>query len=342
MVRGRIPIHLQVDKQSPIPIRRQLTEQLKHVIEAGGVPSDQPLPSIRELAGFLGINPNTVARVVEDLKRSGYVEVRRGRGVFVAPSPPARPAPARRQDFLRDVVIRAAALGMTVDDVSVGVLSLTGRRPVAVQRTVGVLLVECSPPELDFFAQALESHLPVRVDKVLLGDMARAVRRRPSAGRWGAAVTSFAHLPAVERRLRGMGIPVIALLAEAHLETLHRLAQLPPGTRVGVVSAAVDTAHNLEHSIANAGLPNIELVGAFPSASPALARHARRVDVVVCSSAAADQVRGLTGPAVQVIVDDRALDPRAIEMLATVLVEQNGAGAAAPPQPLHKRRRASA
>ena len=342
MVRGQIPIHLQVDKQSPIPIRRQLTEQLKHVIEAGGVPSDQPLPSIRELAGFLGINPNTGTRVVEDLKRSAYVEVRRGKGVFVAPAPPARPSPTRRQNFLQDTVIRAAALGMTVDDVSVGLLSLTGRRPVAVQGTVGVLLVECSPPELDFFARALEEQLPVRVDKVLLRNLANAVRRQNPTGRWGAAVTSFSHLPAVERRLRGLGIPVIALLAEAHLETLQRLAQLPPGTRVGIVSAAVETAHNIEHSIANAGLPNIALVGASPSASPALARLVRRVEVIVCSSAAADQVRGLAGSAVQVIIDDRALDPRAIEMLATVLVEQNGTRAAADPQPLGKPRRASA
>ena len=342
MVRGRIPIHLQLDKQSPIPIRRQLTEQLKHVIEAGGVPSDQPLPSIRELAGFLGINPNTVARVVEDLKRSAYVEVRRGKGVFVAPAPPLRPSPTRRQNFLQDMVIRAAALGMTVDEVSVGLLSLTGRRPVAVQGTVGVLLVECSPPELDFFARALEEQLPVRVDKVLLGDLASAVRRQKPAGRWGAAVTSFCHLPAVERRLRGMGIPVIALLAEAHLETLQRLAQLPPGTRVGIVSAAVETAHNLEHSIAHAGLPNIALVGAVPSGNAALARLVRRVDAIVCPSAAADRVRGLAGSSVQVIIDDRALDPRAVEMLATVLVEQNGARATADPQPLPKRRRARA
>jgi len=68
-----LAIDLRVDVHSPIPIRRQLTEQLKHVIDTGGVPRDQALPSIRELAGFLGINPNTVARVVEDLKRSGYV-----------------------------------------------------------------------------------------------------------------------------------------------------------------------------------------------------------------------------------------------------------------------------
>ena len=55
-------MRLQVDAHSPIPIRRQLTEQLKHAIEGGGVPRNRALPSIRELAGFLGINPNTVAR----------------------------------------------------------------------------------------------------------------------------------------------------------------------------------------------------------------------------------------------------------------------------------------
>src|SRR3989442_5432600 len=83
-----IAMNLKIDGHSPIPIRRQLTEQLKHVIESGGVARDQALPSIRELAGFLGINTNTVARVVEDLKQSGYVEARRGRGVVVASAPP--------------------------------------------------------------------------------------------------------------------------------------------------------------------------------------------------------------------------------------------------------------
>jgi GntR family transcriptional regulator len=322
-------MNLQVDAQSPIPIRRQLTEQLKRVIENGGVPRDQALPSIRELAGFLGINTNTVARVIDDLKQSGYVEARRGRGVFVVPAPPARPSPHLRERFLQDMVIRAAALGMTAGDLAVGVLSMAGVRPAAVQGSVEVLLVECSPPELDFFAGQLEAHLPIRVDKVLLGELAAVTRRRRRNGGWRAAVTSFCHLPEVERLLRGRRIPVIALLAEAHLETLHRLAQLPPGTRVGVASAALETAHNLEHSIANAALPNIVLVGACPAEGPALSRLVRRVDVIVCSSSAAERVRRLAGPAVRVMIDDRALDPRAIEMLSAVLVGRNGDGSAA-------------
>jgi DNA-binding transcriptional regulator YhcF (GntR family) len=80
------------------------------VIEAGRISRDQALPSIRELAGFLGINPNTVARAIEDLKRSGYVEARRGKGVFVASESPPRPSLTHREGFLTDTVIRAAAL----------------------------------------------------------------------------------------------------------------------------------------------------------------------------------------------------------------------------------------
>jgi DNA-binding transcriptional regulator YhcF (GntR family) len=327
----KTPLNLHVDTRSPIPIRRQLTEQLKHAIESGGLPQNQTLPSIRELAGFLGINANTVARVIEDLKRSGYVEARRGSGVFVTSAPPVRSSPRLRQGFLHDVVMWAAALGMTADDVAVGVLSLGGVAPAAMATAVEVLLVECNPAELDFFAGQLEAHLPIRVDKVLLDELPTVTRRRAQAGRWRAAVTSFSHLPEVERVLKGRGVPVIALLAEAHLETLHRLAQLPARTRVGVASDAVETAHNLEHSIANAALPNIVLAGTCRAEETALRRLVRRVDVIVCSSTAAERVRQVADPAVEVMIDDRALDQRAIERLAVLLVRQNGGNTASKP-----------
>src|ERR1700675_1488826 len=319
-------MQLHVDAHSPIPIRRQLAEQLKHFIEGGSFPREQSLPSIRELAGFLGINPNTVARAIEDLKRDGYVQVRRGKGVFVASDPPTRPSPTLREAFLKEAVIRAAALEMTADDVAVGVLSLAGVHPAVAQAATEVLLVECSQPELDFFARELEAHLPVRVHKVHLRDLATAVRRRTPARRWGAAGTSFFHLPAVERVLDGMGVPVIALLAEARLETLHRLAQLPPGTRVGVASVHPETAHNLEHSIVNAGLPNIALIGACPAEGAALGRLVRQVDGMVCSSLPPERVRALTDAHTQVIIDDRTLDKRTIELLAATLARQTQDG----------------
>lgn len=323
-------MQLQVSGHSPIPIRRQLSEQLKHYIEGGGFSRGQALPSIRELAGFLGINPNTVARAIDDLKVSGYVEARRGRGIFVARAAPTQPSVSLRETFLKEVVIRAAALGMTADDLAVGILSLASVRPAAVRETADILLVECSAEALDLYAKALEAQLPVCVHKLRLDELTK--HRRP-AGRWRAAVTSFFHLPEVARLLQGTRVPVIALLAGAHIETLQRLADLPPGTRVGVASADHHSTHNLEHSIVSAGLPNIALVGSCPAEGPALRRLVKQVEVMVCSSPAATRVRSLLGSTGQVIVDDPALDKRAIEMLAAILVERGGRERAATPPP---------
>src|SRR2546423_14606538 len=120
----RSAVHLQVDKHSPIPIRRQLTEQLKHVIESGGVPPDQALPSIRELAGFLGVNPNTVARVIDDLKRIGYVEARRGKGGVVGPAPPPPPPPPPPGSLLAETVSPAPPPPVTPRAISGGAAGL--------------------------------------------------------------------------------------------------------------------------------------------------------------------------------------------------------------------------
>jgi len=126
--------------------------------------------------------------------------------------------------------------------------------------------------------------------------------------------------------------------AEAHLETLHRLAQLPSGTRVGVVSAEAETAHNLEHSIANAALPNLARVESGPPDGPGLGRMVRRVDVIVCTTSAAGRVQGLVRPTMPVIVDDRALNQRAIQMLGAILVRHDGDLPAARPLPAPRRR----
>jgi hypothetical protein len=130
---------------------------------------------------------------------------------------------------------------------------------------------------------------------------------------------------------------VLALLVEAHLETLQRLAQLPQGARVGVIAAAVETTHTVEHSIAAAALPNIAGIETCPAEERALKRLVRRVSVIVCSSSTAKKVQGLVDPAIPVIVDDRALNQRAIQMLGTVLAQHDGDHPAAMPSRARQR-----
>jgi len=60
------------DAHRPLPSRRSVTEPLQPVSEGGGVPRIQARPGLPDLAGFPGITPNTMARAIEDLNRSGY------------------------------------------------------------------------------------------------------------------------------------------------------------------------------------------------------------------------------------------------------------------------------
>lgn len=75
-----------IDPKSPIPIFRQIADQLRQAVDAGVYKPGEMLPSQRTLAVDIKVNPNTIQRSYEALEREGIVETRRGVGVFVVRS----------------------------------------------------------------------------------------------------------------------------------------------------------------------------------------------------------------------------------------------------------------
>ena len=75
---------LHIDYNSSEPISRQVADQIKLLVVNGRLRSGDRLPSIRELAGTLRINPTTVSRIYNQLGQEGVVTLRQGQGVFVA------------------------------------------------------------------------------------------------------------------------------------------------------------------------------------------------------------------------------------------------------------------
>jgi GntR family transcriptional regulator len=75
---------IKIDFTSFIPIYEQIKMQFKGHIAARILKSHDPLPSIRELATELLINPNTVARAYRELEREGYLTTRKGKGCYVS------------------------------------------------------------------------------------------------------------------------------------------------------------------------------------------------------------------------------------------------------------------
>lgn len=101
---------LYVDDDSAIPVYVQLREQIMAALSRGELRRGEQLPSVRDVAASLGINPNTVNRAYAELERDGLVATKRGRGTFVTPKR-AREEVGRLLTIAERFVAHARSLG---------------------------------------------------------------------------------------------------------------------------------------------------------------------------------------------------------------------------------------
>jgi GntR family transcriptional regulator len=92
---------IDIDPDSPVPVYEQIVAQVTFGIASGAVDPGSLIPSVRDMAQQLLVNPNTVARAFQELERQGVVEAKRGRGMEVTTAAP-RLCKAQRQEILRD------------------------------------------------------------------------------------------------------------------------------------------------------------------------------------------------------------------------------------------------
>ena len=105
-----------IDPRSPTPIYRQIGEQIRRGVAAGLLAPGDQLPSVRDLAARLLVNPNTVAKVYRDLEREGLLVTRRGQGTFVSDDAIAMAESDRRRliaEQLKEVARDARAFGLS-------------------------------------------------------------------------------------------------------------------------------------------------------------------------------------------------------------------------------------
>lgn len=76
---------IQIDYRSQKAIYEQVRDELKKLIMKGILKEDEQIPSVREIAGQLAINPNTIQRAYRELESEGFIYSVKGRGNFVSP-----------------------------------------------------------------------------------------------------------------------------------------------------------------------------------------------------------------------------------------------------------------
>jgi GntR family transcriptional regulator len=108
-----------LDLQSGVPLYRQMIDQVMGGIASGILAPGQQLPTVRQVAVDLSINPNTVARAYREMEIRGVLETQQGTGTFISQKKVEQDAVERERQLARIVsefVARAGAAGFTIDD----------------------------------------------------------------------------------------------------------------------------------------------------------------------------------------------------------------------------------
>jgi GntR family transcriptional regulator len=104
---------VRIDPADPRPIWRQIEESVRHLVASGALAAGASVPSVRDLARDLQVNPATVSKAYQRLTDAGVLTVRRGEGTYVNDSPPELPAAERNRKLLQGA-LRYASLAVTI------------------------------------------------------------------------------------------------------------------------------------------------------------------------------------------------------------------------------------
>jgi GntR family transcriptional regulator len=108
-----------LDEQSGVPIYRQVIDQVTGGIASGTLTAGTQLPTVRQLAVDLSINPNTVIRAYRELEIRGLIETQQGTGTFISDQKVERDDIEHERQLnqlIGEFMARAGAAGLTVED----------------------------------------------------------------------------------------------------------------------------------------------------------------------------------------------------------------------------------
>jgi GntR family transcriptional regulator len=116
---GKPGFQFRLDMRSGVPVYRQLIDQVLAGRASGALTPGEQLPTVRQVAVDLSINPNTVARAYRELEIKGVLETQQGTGTFVGHQKVEHDEVERRRrlsQLVGELVARAGAEGFTIQE----------------------------------------------------------------------------------------------------------------------------------------------------------------------------------------------------------------------------------
>jgi GntR family transcriptional regulator len=128
---AKTPFRFRLDADSGVPVYRQIIDQVQGGLASGALASGDQLPTVRQVAVDLAINPNTVLRAYRELEIRGVLDTQQGTGTFISDRKVAQDETERTRvldQLVTEFVARAGAGGFTVGELVERLSGIDDRR----------------------------------------------------------------------------------------------------------------------------------------------------------------------------------------------------------------------
>jgi DNA-binding transcriptional regulator YhcF (GntR family) len=295
-------------------------------LSSGAYALGSQLPPARELALEIGVHRNTVAKAYRDLAELGLVSLKQGRGTYVVALVEANGRPG-----VVDQVRRAAtALAGKARRLGVGEEELRGLIDEQIAAVYHpnpprAAFVECNREDLVAAIGEIETMAGVRLAPLLLDDLRTAGADAVAA--FTVVCTSLFHVKEVSDRLAALrpDVGVIGVYTHPDERALAEIAQIKPGSTVGIVVSNAEGGHRFAGQIAMVATVTATLL--VRPTDQQIRALADALDVIVCSRSRQAQVTALA-LALPVITLPFHVSPLSARRVREELVDQRGMVAA--------------
>lgn len=280
---------ISINKDSSVPVRDQLVEQVSLQIASGLLTPKEKLPSIRALAARLGIHYSTVTAAYNHLADVGLLDIRQGSGVRVASINNRDNEPAAKSNLdsmINDFLARASEAGFAAADVMNAVEKLKERKPVR-----RILAVDRNEDFHRVLLTELKPHFKIPVEACTVQD----IMDKPEQMDDSLILTSLYHLFTFQDKVKDRTRLVPCNIEPASLE-MEKIATLRAGSLVLLVSVSETLMNMATKLVAAHRGEEIPVRAVLLSDEKELNYMVNHANLILCDSPSEDTVRKIADP----------------------------------------------
>jgi GntR family transcriptional regulator len=278
-------VKITVNKESEIPIRDQLIEQIGLQIASGTLKGKEKLPSIRALADRLGIHYSTVTAAYNHLADVGLLEVRQGSGVRVCGRPPSDGASESTIDeMVREFLAQITETKCSRDDLVKRLEVLMKPRPVR-----RIVAVDRNEDFHEILRCELKPHFSLPIETMTVDGF----KQNSKVVADSLIITSLYHLASFETAVSDPTRLIVCNIQPANTE-LNTVSELPPGSLVALISGS-PTIMRMATKLLGAGRSDVGVRSILVTERSEIEYVMKHADLVLCDSSSENVVVPMSG-----------------------------------------------